>query len=1392
MDSYNFQFERMSNLDLHPLSLPVSRLSPAKSTSSIDQYTHHHGKGDSAYSSFSGGSCAPDYSSPFLSDDFHPHGLQYSDLKYVNAVYGPNILESDPKSMDQLYRSMEVLTQQRNQSKNESPRVKDPPLPSRALPSPPPPPAPLSSTGTRNLETSQTRPSPEGQLADLSSFRPQAVNPEVLGPRPDPACGWRFSEHYQRDQLTPDAESKPTTVLSRLPRQTSQPDRSQQTKGGQTADPRHSSQNMISGSIQHKGQFYFVTGLYRSSESSVSQPQCVSDTHRQAERQRSHSTMENMFVNVPLRKPSSPGGPNGQLFFQEDKQSSPPNEFEEPANNHEDKASQGANVLEDSQKITDTGRHHTTNHPIFYCGPETSLSTSESSQNETPETDRSIHTKEDEHVNRLTRQSLVDVPSEKISKETTPLLYHLTGANQATFMNKAKMEKTAGWGCKDPDWGKNKQKAEKQSLCPSGDRSHSDMSKEDTVKDFSYPCNTLDDSFKKYYKEKLKDAQSKVLRETSFKRKDLQLSWPYRIEQKSEKKLSVAPQDMRPKPENLIHPHVPKLQQTEKETVRNTSQYLDKVIEKETVKPQNIAQPQVPRVGHRKRLTLEQKKLSHSEPEKLHQLSDGPVHATCRSLGSESEALLSEESRGELSQVTTRRKVFETRGRTMSASSLSKGTLKDLQHKALVAYMERKTALKVAERQLPAPQVPSQRHPSGERESDWGPRPHSANAGSKKMALRPPSAGRILDSSTVYAQFPSAQTSGHSRQSSRPEELPPTSGKSVSVESLLDEPEPPGSYRTRSTSTPHATHQIHRHFRSSSVHIKDIPSTLHKVEDAAGFRPHAASVPDQRPARVMASRGKSMEELGVSKVTRPKVLSKSSEQLNEHQTSHVASGRESHSLSFLVETQEHTQRKLRQEYVPLAGSGMNIQTIPDLHCSKEPGSLSTVRVCTTSPAHVNCFPSCDDKPLLRDGREDTTTISSLKGSTESSLGVSKFKAVPQEQVSMKVEMPPGDPSDVHEVSLSVGVTTDPSLWAVPPETDDSKGDECPASQNVTSGHPQSTQPTPCDTMETVPNLLDPDIDSVSKHDGDQENMETEKKCEPLEAEKPVVGDSKDQPQWETLVQEVVSADQSLARILYPITNRKTTLMLMEQLLSEDTLLMEEHYRKKQEQKDNSPEQTNLSSPEMTNPVQVNNPSVPADDGVCLPTQQHAQCSTGADIAEKKRQLVARIEAQLRSVEGLRSALQGEERQNGERGDAMEALVRERCLPAELERYTQFIGDLERVVSLLLCLSARLARVQNALTTVDDDTDAEEKQSLANRHRLLCKQREDAKDLKENLDRRERVVSGFLAKQLSGVQLQEYRRFVQTKASLLIRNKELDEKQRLGEEQLEALLNTIFP
>ncbi|NWX73200.1 SHRM1 protein, partial [Alca torda] len=172
------------------------------------------------------------------------------------------------------------------------------------------------------------------------------------------------------------------------------------------------------------------------------------------------------------------------------------------------------------------------------------------------------------------------------------------------------------------------------------------------------------------------------------------------------------------------------------------------------------------------------------------------------------------------------------------------------------------------------------------------------------------------------------------------------------------------------------------------------------------------------------------------------------------------------------------------------------------------------------------------------------------------------------------------------------------------------------------------------------------------------------------------------------------------------------------------------------------------------------------------------------------ELISSLRSKLRMLWEERELVLSEARECAERGQELEATVRELCKPNEFERYMMFIGDLEKVVSLLLCLSSRLARVQNAMRRIDGNTDAEEKQSLNERHKLLSRQREDAKDLKENLDRRERVVSGILAKYLTDQQLQDYRRFVQLKTSLLIEQKDLEEQIKFFEEQLGNLEKSI--
>ncbi|XP_042339485.1 protein Shroom3-like, partial [Plectropomus leopardus] len=210
-----------------------------------------------------------------------------------------------------------------------------------------------------------------------------------------------------------------------------------------------------------------------------------------------------------------------------------------------------------------------------------------------------------------------------------------------------------------------------------------------------------DTSYNRSYRDSLKDVQSKVLRSTSFRRRDLSSSIsppppaapppvssssshqppPVPVKQHSlEKK---GPKTM-PKPQGIIitpPPPPPVTLHTPKERL---------VVSPETRGPSPPALPSVPPVGHpammricgRKRLTADQKKRSYSEPENLNEVgvSDAETAALFR--------------RGGETSVADRRKMFELVASRVGGGSLQNATsrpeLRQLQHDALAEYVERK------------------------------------------------------------------------------------------------------------------------------------------------------------------------------------------------------------------------------------------------------------------------------------------------------------------------------------------------------------------------------------------------------------------------------------------------------------------------------------------------------------------------------------------------------------------------------------------------------------------------------------------------------------------------------------------------------------------------------
>ncbi|XP_036404057.1 protein Shroom4 [Megalops cyprinoides] len=174
----------------------------------------------------------------------------------------------------------------------------------------------------------------------------------------------------------------------------------------------------------------------------------------------------------------------------------------------------------------------------------------------------------------------------------------------------------------------------------------------------------------------------------------------------------------------------------------------------------------------------------------------------------------------------------------------------------------------------------------------------------------------------------------------------------------------------------------------------------------------------------------------------------------------------------------------------------------------------------------------------------------------------------------------------------------------------------------------------------------------------------------------------------------------------------------------------------------------------------------------------------------KRQLMESLRKKLGVLREAQRGLQEDIRANAQLGEEVEALVLAVCKPNEVDKYRMFIGDLDKVVSLLLSLSGRLLRVESALDCLGSECSHHERLPLLEKKKLLQVQLGEAQELKEHVDRREQAVCRVLGRCLTPEQLRDYSHFVKMKAALLVEQRQLEDKIRLGEEQLRALRESL--
>nr|XP_013807284.1 PREDICTED: protein Shroom3 [Apteryx mantelli mantelli] len=288
---------------------------------------------------------------------------------------------------------------------------------------------------------------------------------------------------------------------------------------------------------------------------------------------------------------------------------------------------------------------------------------------------------------------------------------------------------------------------------------------------------------------------------------------------------------------------------------------------------------------------------------------------------------------------------------------------------------------------------------------------------------------------------------------------------------------------------------------------------------------------------------------------------------------------------------------------------------------------------------------------------------------------------------------------------------------------------------------------------------------------------------------------------EALAKEIVHKDKSLADILDPDSKMKTTMDLMEGLFPSGTSLLKENNMKRKMSQKKAIRTASEDDKREEKEVPVTLVPCPAYYNVSAPKaellnkikdlpEEAGEEEELLDINEKKAELIRSLTNKLEILKEAKEGLLADIKMNNALGEEVELLISDLCKPNEFDKYKMFIGDLDKVVNLLLSLSGRLARVENVLNSLGENANSEERSSLNEKRKLLAGQHEDARELKENLDRRERVVLDILCNYLSEEQLQDYQHFVKMKSALLIEQRELDDKIKLGQEQLKCLMESL--
>ncbi|XP_065669190.1 uncharacterized protein LOC100204578 isoform X1 [Hydra vulgaris] len=180
-----------------------------------------------------------------------------------------------------------------------------------------------------------------------------------------------------------------------------------------------------------------------------------------------------------------------------------------------------------------------------------------------------------------------------------------------------------------------------------------------------------------------------------------------------------------------------------------------------------------------------------------------------------------------------------------------------------------------------------------------------------------------------------------------------------------------------------------------------------------------------------------------------------------------------------------------------------------------------------------------------------------------------------------------------------------------------------------------------------------------------------------------------------------------------------------------------------------------------------------------------------DLDGEKSKLIESMREKINELRLQEQEITDEIRVNDNLGKMVLNMVESKATQSEFSKFELFIGELNKIVALLLSLTQRLHRYELMLQELDmsNEEDKLKKEGLISKIAKLQSQLEEACYLKDVNNKRGDNVALFLEKYCTDDEISDYQYYIDMKSQLALMQSEIREKVKLGEERLSALERT---